>query len=163
MTRGVLTVSESLFLPVVMKEMPWVSKATPVLCTCSSTYLYNTYEQEHTHLREQKGVCSCMCVCGVGAWSPVSALLVWLYIPVDERALSCRVVPHHHNDHLTSWGEEGHTHLKPQLDEACNRIGGRRGRCGERVCHYRPAVEMRERRQRMKIQSQPFQLSLIDR
>ena len=34
-----LTVRDSRFLPLVTKENPWVSMATPVFCTCSSTYL----------------------------------------------------------------------------------------------------------------------------
>ena len=33
-----LPVKLSLFLPEVTKEKPWVSMATPVLCTCSSMY-----------------------------------------------------------------------------------------------------------------------------
>ena len=35
----ILTVSDSRFLPLVTKVNPWVSMATPVLWTCSSTYL----------------------------------------------------------------------------------------------------------------------------
>lgn len=51
--------SDSRFRPLVMKEKPWVSIATPVLWTCSSTYLKKQKEKmfkykNHERKRQRK-------------------------------------------------------------------------------------------------------------